>query len=89
MPHTSTQDQPIFKHNASACVGDWDPSNTIEFLHYIKDNHLTGGLHALELGNELTRMQRGWKGVVLTINDTIRDLHALSAALDPPTLKAI
>jgi hypothetical protein len=76
-----TQDEPIFKHNASACVGDWDPSNTIEFLQYIKDNGLKGGLVALELGNELTRMQRGWKGV-LTVNQTIRDLRALSAVLD-------
>ena len=76
-----TQDEPIFKHNASACVGDWDPSNTIEFLQYIKHNGLTSGLVALELGNELTRMQRGWKGA-LTINQTIRDLHALSAVLD-------
>lgn len=64
----------------SFCVGDWDPANTLEFLTYVKANNLTSGLVALELGNELTRAKVGWKPV-LTINQTIRDMHAFAAVL--------
>ena len=75
------QDDPTIKHNASYCLGEWDTSNTREFLQFITRKNLTAGLVALELGNELTRMQPHWKGI-LTINQTIQDFHALSAAID-------
>ena len=65
----------------SFCVGDWNASNTRQFLEYIRSNKLGAGLMALELGNELTRAKVGWKPV-LTINQTIRDIHALSAVMD-------
>ena len=66
--------------SASFCVGDWDPANTRDFLTYIKKHNLTRGLIALELGNELTRAKIGWKPV-LTINQTIQDMHAFAAVL--------
>ena len=75
------QDDPAIKHSASYCLGEWDPSNTRDFLQFIKQRNLTAGLVALELGNELTRMKAHWKGI-LTINQTIRDFHALSAVVD-------
>jgi hypothetical protein len=75
------QNDTRFKHDRAYCDGDWDPSNTRDFLEHIKTNQLTGSLVALELGNELLRMKPEWKGI-LTINQTVRDIHKLATVLD-------